>query len=406
MRRHRAYCTTLATNYLPKALALAESVRRHEAGATLTVLFVDVIDRNDLPQIDGIETLCTGDLGLPPRTVLEMAMSYEILEFATSFKPLLLQRMLEGADQVFFLDPDTYVVAPMDEIGPALRGSEGGVLLTPHFLEPASRDADLSDGHLLLVGVFNTGFVGVDARARDFLDWWWSHLRRECLYDPLSALFVDQKWLDIGSSMFKAATLYHAGYNIAVDNLPERPLLQDEAGYWIGTTGERVRLFHFHAFDPNTPKTLSNRRRHDRDHELDDDSIILQLCKEYAEVLGAYQHALPPAPAYPYATDTQGRRISRQLRRAYLRDAQRRLDDHGDYAGEAALPSPFVRAEAAAYERWRRQAWKPISRGLLAEAARSARIILPEEYDRLRKRFPGLADLLMDRFAGGSGSWS
>ena len=77
---------------------------------------------------------------------------------------------------------------------------------------------------MLLVGVYNLGFCAVDRRAREFLDWWWSHLSNECLYDPLSGLFVDQKWMDIGSTLFEAGNFRHSGYNVGVANLPERPL--------------------------------------------------------------------------------------------------------------------------------------------------------------------------------------
>ena len=102
------------------------------------------------------------------------------------------------------------------------------------------------------------------------------------------------------------------------------------------------------------------------------------------------------APAYPYATDSRGRTISRQLRRAYGRERQR---------SAVPLPSPFEHSEAAAYERWRRRAWRPIGRGLLQEGAKCVRIVLPEEYDLVKKRFPRLAGKLNHRFAGGTGSW-
>ena len=124
--------------------------------------------------------------------------------------------------------------------------------------------------------------------------------------------------------------------------------------------------------------------------------MLLQLCKEYAAVLTAYEEQLPAAPPYPYATDSRGRTISRQLRRAYGRDRQR---------GAVSLPSPFDPSEAPAYERWRRRAWLGIGRGLLHEGAKCVRIVLPEEYDRVKKRFPRLAGKLNDRFAGGTGSW-
>ncbi len=265
----RTFCTILSTNYLPKALALAESLRRHEDGARLQILFIDLAHDDGLPQLEGVVCLSTAVLGLPERTVLELAMSYDLVEFATAIKPLLFKRLLGDADQVFYLDPDTYVVSPMAELSPALEASEGGILLTPHFLRPPPRDAEITDGHMLLVGVNNLGFGGFDRRSSDMLDWWWGHLRTECLYDPLAGLFVDQKWMDIGATLFQAASFRHAGYNVGVANLSERPLAQDADGYYIASNGDRLRLFHFHAFDSSTPEKLSVRFRHTNGERAD-----------------------------------------------------------------------------------------------------------------------------------------
>jgi hypothetical protein len=393
----RTYCTILSTNYLPKALALAESLRRHEDGAILRILFIDVAEHDDLPSADGVECLSTASLGLSRRRVREIAMSYDLVEFATAVKPLLLQKLLEDAEQAVYLDPDTYLTAPMMELAGALEASAQGILLTPHFLgPPPASGADHTDGHLLLVGVNNLGFCAVDRRSRPALDWWWSHLSTECLYDPLAGLFVDQKWMDIGSSHFQAASFRHAGYNVSVANLWERPLALDGGGYRIASTGERLRLFHFHAFDSSAPEKLSLRAQDSYAHLVEDDSVLLQLCKEYAAVLSSFEESLPPAPPYPYAHDSRGRAISRQLRRAYGRDRQR---------SAVPLPSPFDPSDAAAYERWRRKAWLSIGRGLLQEGAKCARIVLPEEYEWVKKRFPLLAGKLNDRFASGDGSW-
>ena len=258
----RTYCTILSTNYLPKALALAESLRRYENGARLQILFIDHADDATLPVLEGVTCLSTSVLGLPRREVLGLAMSYDLVEFATAVKPLLLRALLRAADQVFYLDPDTYVTSSMVELGPALDASPGGILLTPHFLHPVPAGTGISDGHMLLVGVNNLGFCGVDQRTGPFLDWWWSHLRTECLYDPLAGLFVDQKWMDIGSSLFQATTFRHAGYNVGVANLAERPLDEDGEGYLVASTGDRLRLFHFHAFDSSSPTRLSTRSGH------------------------------------------------------------------------------------------------------------------------------------------------
>lgn len=391
-----AYCTILAANYLPRAVALADSVRRHHDGTELAILFIDAAEDTALPDVPGARCLSTASLGLSPRRVLELAAAYDLVELATAVKPLLLQALLRHADRAVYLDPDTFVCSPMVELAPALDASPGGILLTPHFLGPAPVGADITEGHMLLVGVYNLGFCAVDRRAADFLDWWWGHLRAECLYDPLSGVFYDQKWLDIGSVLFGAGVLRHPGYNVGIGNLSERPVGEDAEGYTVASTGDRLRLFHFHAFDPLAPETLSVRFRHSIDHPLQDDSVLLQLCKEYASVLLAAEHRLPAPPPYPYATDTGGRAIGRQLRRAY------RMALHGD---GATPPSPFVATEAAEWERWRRRAVAHRGRWLADDAAKALRILLPAEYERLRRRFPDLADALRRRFAGGSGLW-
>ena len=396
MTTRPTYCTILSTNYLPRALALADSLRRHEDGARLRILFIDIGSDDGLPQLTGVECLSTASLGLPRRTLLHLAMDYDLVELATAVKPLLLKALLEENDQVAYLDPDTYLTSPMVELSPALQATAGGILLTPHFLRPAPPDAEISEGHMLLVGVYNLGFCAVDRRAREFLDWWWSHLRNECLWDPLSGLFVDQKWMDIGSTLFQAGSLRHAGYNVGVANLPERPLALDSDGYYISTGGERLRLFHFHAFDSSTPEKLSVRVRHTRENPLQDGSVLLQLCKEYAVILSTFEQSLPPPTPYPYATDTHGRRISRQLRRAYRVDS---------LARGTSMPSPFERSEAGDYEKWRRRAWQPAARGLLGDMAKCVRLVLPEEYGRVKDRYPKLADKLNSQFSDGKGLW-
>ena len=109
----RTYCTILSTNYLPKALALAESLRRHEGGAILQILFIDVAEDEQLPNWPASSASAPASLGLSRRSVRELVMSYDLVEFATAVKPLLLQRLLLQAEQVVYLDPDTYLTLPM-----------------------------------------------------------------------------------------------------------------------------------------------------------------------------------------------------------------------------------------------------------------------------------------------------
>jgi hypothetical protein len=395
-----AYCTILARNYLPYALALGDSLREQGSEVPLTIFLIDATPEAQLPELEGVRWMNPMELDLPERRVLELAMSYDLVEFATAVKPLVLKALLAEHEQVAYLDPDTYAVSPMDELSPGLEDGSG-ILLTPHYLKPANSDGEFSDGHLLHVGAYNLGFCAVDRRAGDFLDWWWSHLDTECLHDPIAGLFVDQKWVDIGSVYFDARPLRHAGYNVGLANLHERPVAKDGDGYYIAGTDDRLRLFHFHAFDPRRPEELSVRFKTSHPEgfstaDLGTDEVV-ELARAYAEVLLEKERAVGPQPPYIYGADTTGRKIPRRVRHSYRVAVA---------AQPGSLPSPFVPAEAADFDRWRRSARTLTGRLMLSDVVKGIRCAVPEEYDNLKKRLPGLTSRLRGRIVEKSGMWS
>jgi hypothetical protein len=322
-------------------------------------------------------------------------MSYDLVEFATAVKPLVLQALLREYEQVVYLDPDTYLVSGMVELDPALS-SAAPIVLTPHYLTPPAPGHQFPEGHLLHVGIHNLGFCAVNRHAGELLSWWWSHLRWECLHDPLSGLFVDQKWMDVGSVLFGAHILRHRGYNTGAGNLYERPLALDADGYYVASTGDRLRLFHFHAFDPHRPEALYNRPRTRVGSVAADDETLVGLCREYAAEVLEKQRLIGRQPPYRYGTDTTGRRITRRMRHAYRvavrEDASR-------------VPSPFIAEEATAYERWRRTGARLAGQLTLSDVAKGLRCAMPEEYDALKHRFPGVVRRLRSRYLEDVGLW-
>ena len=390
----RVHCTILARNYLPSALTLADSVRRQGSETPLVVFVTDATEDTVLPEIDGVRWMRPASLDLPGRTVLELAMGYDLVEFATAVKPLVLEALLREHEQAVYLDPDTYLVSPMEELDPALE--QAPIVLTPHYLKPPPPGNNFSEGHLLHVGVYNLGFCAVDRSAAELLSWWWDHLRSECLHDSLSGLFVDQKWMDVGSVLFGASILRHYGYNVGAGNVHERSLARDADGYYIEESGDRLRLFHFHAFDPHRPESLYNRLRTRNGSMPDENESLQALCKEYAEQVIAKRELIGPQPSYIYASDTTGRPISRRMRHAYRVAA---LADPG------GVPSPFVTEEAADYERWRKGALRLAGQLMLSDVAKGLRGAMPEEYDKVKHRFPGVVSRLRGRYLEDTGSW-
>lgn len=388
-----AFCTVLARNYLPKALSLAESLAR-EQSSELHVLLIDAEgpgDLADLPEVPGVTFLGTDALGLGVAEIQRLVMSYELVEFATAIKPALFMELLKEHDQVVYLDPDTFVVAPMEELVPALADTEAGILLTPHFLAPPGAGALSSDGHLLHVGFHNLGFIAIDRRALPFLEWWWGHLRFECLDDPLAGLFVDQRWTDLGALYFHATTWNHPGYNVGVLNLEERNL--GRQGDQLTVNDQALRLFHFHAFDPHHPEALTT--RFDVTPEIDTDAAALgRLSEHYADRVLHWQAVVGEQPGYRYLVDSTGERISRGLRRAY------RLESEA-----AELPSAFTDEDADAYRAWRRGARTDRVRGAVDQVMKAGRAAAPDAALGIKRRFPRLIGGLRGRVGSRGGIW-
>lgn len=391
----RVHFTILARNYLPSALTLADSLRRHGNGTPLFTFLTDGTRETELPEIDGVVWMSPASLDWPEREALELAMSYDLVEFATAVKPLIMQHFRRDYDEVVYLDPDTYLVSPMVELDEAL-GGDAPIVLTPHYLTPPPPDSAFSEGHLLHVGIYNLGFCAINRHADELLRWWWNHLRYECLHDPLSGLFVDQKWMDIGSVLFGGHALRHYGYNMGAGNARERPLARDADGLYITANGDRLRLFHFHAFDPHQPESLFNRVRTRAGSVRADNEALKELCREYADAVLEKRSLIGPQPSYIYHTDTTGRTISRHMRHAYRAAA---MADPGN------VPSPFIPEEADEYERWRRSAMPLASRLAVSDIAKGLRCALPDEYDAVKHRFPGVMRRLRGRYLEDSGLW-
>jgi hypothetical protein len=103
---------------------------------------------------------------------------------------------------------------------------------------------------------------------------------------------------------------------------------------------------------------------------------------------------LGPQPPYVYNSDTTGRKITRRMRHAYRVALT-----------QGSVPSPFVAAEAADYERWRRSAWKLAGRLMFSDVVKGVRYALPEEYENVKRRVPGLTRRLRGRYLENTGMW-
>jgi hypothetical protein len=393
-----AYCTIAAANYLSQTVALYESVQATSPGVPLYTLVVD-LEQISLPPVPEGMTIVGLDSIIPDSTERHnMAAIYDVVELSTALKPRLLEELLATHEQVVYLDPDMWLVTPLEELEALI--DQHGVVLTPHFLEsippgerflPDGQPVIVSEVHCLTVGFHNLGFCAVGRGGLPFLQWWWDRLCRECLIYPLFGMFVDQKWTDVGGRLFGAHTLRHYGYNIANHNLHERRFVATENGLRMETSGEPVRLLHFSGFDPHKPEQISDRQT----VMLADSGLAFDafdaISLDYAASVLRADSQLGELPEYGYARDCTGAALSKRLRRTY----------RSELLAGAALPSPFAAEDRKAFVRWRRRSVGKQLGGAALDAAMAFKYAFPDTFGRIKaadpRRFRAIRSRLLDR---------
>ena len=111
-------------------------------------------------------------------------------------------------DHAIYLDPDIQVLGPLHEVREL--AVEHGIVLTPHNITPIPRDGLYpSEESILIAGAYNLGFIAVGntTAAQELLDWWSERLETDCVVDPASGRFVDQKWIDLVPGLWPSTHL-------------------------------------------------------------------------------------------------------------------------------------------------------------------------------------------------------
>jgi hypothetical protein len=269
--------TVVSEHYLAHARTLAASLRRHnpEVGFTALVVGGGATDRAEPFAMINEHDVGVDDLARRRR-------AYDDFEYALSFKPALLEWLLERDETALYLDADSYVVGSVAELPETLASADFG--LTPHLAAPLPDDGlQPSAVNLLRSGTFNAGFVA--ARRTDgaaaFLRWWGERLVDGCRNDLAAGYFVDQRWLDFAPSLFPGLRiLRERGWNLGHWNLSGEELTRCAGGWRIGPGP--VRTCHFSGFDPEAPQRLS---KHQNRIVVRRDTPLAELCQTYATEL-------------------------------------------------------------------------------------------------------------------------
>lgn len=322
MSKGVAYFTICSLNYFHFARTLAQSLRAAQPDARLFVFVADRWDEAAVAAAPEFVAVPAEALGIA--NLLDMAFRYDILEFNTALKPYCFDYLLGRGefDRAIYLDPDIYVLRPLDHVLQAFADGSDCVL-TPHITRPIDDGGYPGEIELLLSGVFNLGFAAfADAPdARRFLAWWRQKLATGCLRDIANGIFVDQRYCDFAPAFIERLTvLRHPGYNLAYWNFVYRQVEAADGGYTA--CGQPVHFVHFSGIDPARPELFSKFQDRFRRADLAAfgafyDEYLAHLARN--DVGNGLQFS---KIRYGFDTFTSGAEIPAAARRAY-RDATR-----------------------------------------------------------------------------------
>lgn len=353
------FFTSICSNYLPKAMALAESVKRHCKDAHFVLCLVE----RELhpaaaafPHFD--EVVLAKDAGWDDFD--KFMFRHSIVEASTAVKPRFMQHLTErhpDADKFVYLDPDVLVYGEFEELE-ALLDRES-IVVCPHLLRPGNIDMEISS---LAHGSYNLGFLAVSRsqNSQAFLQWWADRLFLFCYDDKSRGIFTDQKWIDLAPSFFDVGILKHHGYDFATWSLLGSDLRSGSGGGYV-VNGDPLRFIHFSGLDSGTIDKAIGWWLGPDNRET-----FVALYDEYRTLLERHgQAALGKAP-WSYSDYADGRPIAREARVAYR-----------DQALWARIPEPFAASDAEILHAAPGAVAPPVDEdvvpGVLDRLARSAR---------------------------------
>lgn len=316
------FFTSICSNYLPKAMALAESVKQHCTNAKFVLCLVE----REIPEAAASfahfdEVILAKNAGWD--NFDQFMFRHAIVEASTAVKAQFMLNLLERfpeESKFVYLDPDVLVYSDLTEL--ELLLDDQSIVLCPHLLRPGNIDMEISS---LAHGCYNLGFLGIgrSQNSHAFLTWWAERLFQFCYDDISRGIFTDQRWIDLAPCFFDVSVLKHHGYDFATWSLLNSDLHRHGDAYQVN--GDPLRFIHFSGLDSGTIDRAIGWWLNDGNRDT-----FVKLYGEYKQLIVKHgQETLGKSP-WTYANYSDGRKISNGTRVAY------RNRDLWD-----AAPSPF-----------------------------------------------------------------
>jgi len=349
----------VSANYLAYARTLMGSVREHDPESQRYVFLADEAADDLRLDPDLFTCVPVRDLGIPHFD--HFAFRYSILEFNTALKPFAFRWLAarHAPDTLVYLDPDIFVVAPLEAV---FKATSMGALavVTPHLTAPLTDRKHPDELSIMRVGVYNLGFLalGPHPMRTAMTDWWASKLEFNAGIDFDAGLFTDQKWIDLLPGLFPDVTiLRHPGYNLAYWNLAHRAVSAERGRVLVN--GEPLAFVHFSGVDLRHPDAFS---RYQNRFDVSSIGGLRPVYLEYLDLLAKNGHERYSRSPYAWARLRDGTVITPAMRSIFrhrfdIGSSNEHRDPFGLSGGAfdeaVALPSRLSRYALRQYPRLR-----------------------------------------------------
>lgn len=246
---HAAF-TICSNNYLGQAMALKQSLLKHNPTFTFFIILVDAPSKEvDYTLFEPAVVLPIADVDTIDLD--DLIARYYIIELNTAVKPSIfkfLKKKYPELQALYYLDPDLYFYNSLEETNTILQKKTA--VLTPHILSPIPRDGKLPEENTFLrFGIYNLGYAGINMQseiAAEMLDWWEERVIKFGYDRPTKGYFVDQLWMAQAPLFFKdIVVLKTYNYNMAPWNLHERRVESIDGDKVMLNDGSRLVFYHF-----------------------------------------------------------------------------------------------------------------------------------------------------------------
>ncbi|WP_310438749.1 hypothetical protein [Sulfuricurvum sp.] len=241
------FCTLFDSNYLPRALAMYESLKRHNRNFHLYVFAFDDKCYDVLNQLS-LEFVTTISLKeFEDEELLKIKNTRSAGEYCWTCTPSIIKYIIEkyNAESCTYLDADLYFFSD-----PSVLIEEMGsksVLITEHRYTPKYDRCSTSGIYCVQFMTFKN-----DANGMRVLNWWRNACNEWCYARYENGKFGDQKYLDHWPTQFEGIhVLQHLGGGLAPWNVQQYDF-ENISEKMYGTehsTQQRfeVVFYHFHA---------------------------------------------------------------------------------------------------------------------------------------------------------------